>query len=791
MNIISALVVCFALLQTALHAAPPVPETSTSQTTKVDTKKNFDFTYSQAPVIDIINQLAAQKEVNVIFPVTEDLSKLKITYKNPTKMTINEAWQKLIEILEFLSLTFKKIDNDTVTIVKIDKRETTARQTWPLYIDVPFAELPDTEDVIRAIFYLHNISVKDQKSTLQTILIGTGANATGMLSLNADVQFDEKTNGIIITDKATYIQSAMQLIKELDLGGLRDAIEVVPLYYTSANFIATIIKELLPQAPTGGTNEKANQTPYFPKNTRVAALDRNNAIVIMGSPHGIDVTKDFIVKYLDLPAELGESIIHVYNLQYLDATKFAPILDQLVQQQTGGAQATGEKKTSGPQRYFKEVIIAAETIEKPVPLKPQNINSYDFGSYTRYNEYHPQRGGNRLIIAARKQDWLRIEKLIKDLDKPQPQVGIEILIVDVTVDKTKILGSQFRNKQIGSHDSLGKSVNYQSAQLNNVVLEQSDGTTCDGGTRSTCMPGSLTADSLQANLLLVAQNLAGASSGSGQTGMMLISLTDGKGLYNVWQVLDSITPATILSQPYLTTTNNAAAIVMVGQDKLLPDAASVQGVSTVIKNKSIPAFISVSVQPRISLTNNINMLVAIKIENYIGTTTDRQERNFTTSANVGNGEVLVLGGLTQRTGTVNGNETPILGQIPVVGWLFKRLAKDKLESNLLVFIRPIILEPRKDGVTNEFSQHKFNIARSNLQDHMNTLHDNRDPISRWFFKPERAVTPGAIDDYIDETQHRNLEAHVSHAYQELERPGVLRSLVQNEENPLLRTQQRS
>lgn len=790
MKYVFAVALCCASAQLALSAAP---EKAEKKTTKLDRKKTFNFDYSQTPVIDIINQIAAQKEINVIFPITDDLSKIKITYKNPTKMTVEDAWQKLTEILEFASLTFKKVDNDTVTVVKIDKRETTARQTWPLYIDVPINELPDTEDIIRAIFYMHNISVKDQKATLQTILLGSGANATGMLSLNADVQFDEKANGIIITDKANYIQSAMQLIKELDLGGLRDAIEVVPLYYTSANFIVSIIKELLPQAPAGTPEKPTTQTPYFPKNTRVAALDRSNAVVIMGSTHGIDVTKDFIIKYLDLPAETGESIVHVYELQYLSAQEFAPILDQLVQQQSPGAQATGEKKAGGPQRYFKEVIIAAETIEKPGVLKAKDPESaYDFGSYTRYNEYHPQRGGNRLVIAARKQDWLRIEKLIKDLDKPQPQVGIEVLIVDVSVDKAKILGSHLRNKE-GFNNSIGKQVNFQTAELNNVVLQQDPGSSppeCDGSTGAPCTTDAQPADALAANLVLVATNLAANTS---QAGQMLISIGDPKsprGLFNVWQILDKITPTTILSQPYLVTTNNKSATVIVGTDKLVPDAASVQGVSTVIKNKNIKAFISVSVQPRISLTNNVNMLIGVKVDNFLPGSTTRQTRDFTTSANVGNGEVLVLGGLTQHTGQLTGNETPLLGRIPLIGWIFKRQAKDNLKTSLLVFIRPVVIEPRKDGVTNEFTKHKFDIARSNMQDHLN-MHDSRDPISRWFFRPERTVTPGAIDDYIDETQHKNLDEHISHGFQELENKGALRTLVQNEENPLVRAQKRT
>lgn len=791
----------------ALLSAQGYLEAKTSKEPKKERvrkeKKDVQFIYSQTPIVDIINELAARSEVNVIFPIADELNKLKVTYQHPGKITLSQAWQKLLDILELSNFTIKTIDAETVSVLKVDKKDIAMRQTWPVFIDVPLEELPETESIIRTIHYLHNISVKDQKSTLQTILVGTGANATGMLSATADLQFDEKANGIIITDKAAQIKSAMQLIKELDLGGMRDAIEIVPLYYTSASFITNVIKELLPQKT--GTPDKPTQTPYFPKNTRVAGLDRNNAVVIMGSSHGIDVTKDFIVKYLDLPPETGESILHIYDLQYLNAQDFAPILDNLVKQQITGAQATGEKKQTGPQRYFKDVIITAETIQKPEVLKAAE-QGFSGGFYSP-PKGQPQVGGNRLIIAARKQDWLRIEKLIKDLDKPQPQVGIEVLIVDLAVNKNKLLGSQLRNKENGSNDSLGERVNFQSAQLSNVILEQTDAdkTVCDG-VNVTCDEGFGTkGDSLQADLLQVAKNLAGVGA---QAGQMLISLGDEKGLYNVWQVLNTLGSTTVLSQPYLVTTNNKTASVAVGEDRLLDDSYNVKGVSTIINKRPVQAIISVSIQPRISLTNNVNMLIGVRIENFIqGNANNKQTRNFQTSANVGNGEVLVLGGLTRDDENFSGNEIPVLGRIPLVGWFFKRNAKTKSKNNLLVFIHPVILEPRKNANINGFTQHKFDIARTDLQDQLN-LHDYKDPISRWFFHPDPHFTPGAVDTYIENTQHLNFDAHIDHtlgnnwhydrcschdhscnncvAYQaDLQKKEQLLQLVQNEENPLL------
>ena len=114
---------------------------------------------------------------------------------------------------------------------------------------------------------------------------------------------DDKTNALILTDKATNIKAVMRIIFELDKGGLRDKIEIIPLYYTSATLIENLFNTKLlakPQQPGvgAGATPTPDQVSYFPKNTKIIGLPRNNTLVIMGTSYSIDLVRDFIIKYI-------------------------------------------------------------------------------------------------------------------------------------------------------------------------------------------------------------------------------------------------------------------------------------------------------------------------------------------------------------------------------------------------------------------------------------------------------------------------------------------------------------
>jgi general secretion pathway protein D len=787
-------------IQNIRSEGEPVTTKKVSQK-RTNKKKKIIFSFADKPLVEIINELAAEKNENIILPQGAQAITTKVTYHYAEPLTIDQAWQQLSTILALAGYSIEP-EASIQTIRKIDQNIN--RQILSVYINEPLENIPDTENIIRAVFYLANINLKtsfqDLKNILQDMLSQT-AKDNGILS-------DAKTNALILTDQATNIKAAMRIILELDKGGMRDSIEIIPLYYTSSDLVERLFNENLlasKQQPGAGAGTNGGSQPeqpsYFPKNTKIIGLPRNNTLVIMGTPFAIDLVKDFIIKYIDRPLESGESILHVYDLQYLDAKDFAPVLQQiLLSGQMPGQQATGQTAT-GPKQYFKDVIVVNEIPRKTKEqLQPTTVQ----GETEQFKGLAPsegaQVGGNRLVIAARKKDWVRIKELIEQLDKPQLQVALEVIVCDVTLNSNKLLGSQLRDKD-GFNKSISERVNFQTAHLSQPILK---------------MPSAVTdqrpANALMSNLLQLGdpfgenENLAT----SAEPGSLVFSLKDSAngGVWSFWQILNNYTNATLIAQPFVITQNHQQATVTIAQQRFLAGKADSSNVAVKVGNEWVTASFTIDILPHISATGNINLQITVKINQFVagaetGNNT-RVTRAVQTNANVGNGEILALGGLTRESENIQASETPPFSNFPIIGWFFKKKQQVKQRNNLLILMSPTIIQPRLKGGIDTFTDKKLTFAQEQLDESM--CFDNlRDPVNRWFFKPNPFYGKETVEEYTKKTtqediSQNNQEQKQANNQQVVENsyaPTVcvsrgelsaqacaMKELVKNEKNPL-------
>jgi general secretion pathway protein D len=743
--------------------------------------KRFHLNFTNKPLIDLIDELASEKGINYILPQGSFAipPTTTITYHLPKPVGINEAWQQLIAILEIAGYTINP-EGDFLAIKKIDKQIVTKQPFEHIYLDEPLKNIPDTEQIIRAIFYLKNLNISSSWNDLNAIF-------TDMLSTTADIRSDGKTNSIILTDKACNIKSVMKIIQELDKGGMRDSIEVLPLYYISASMLDDLFNQKLlalkPSTPGAATPE---QIGYFPKNTKVIGLARTNSLVIMGTPYAIDLVKDFVIKYLDRPLESGESILHVYELQYLNAETFAGTLQTMVT--PAPEQATG-KVITGAKQYFRDVIVRAEKIGQTEAITPSAIGGESTGGVQPTSQ-QATLGGNRLIIAARKKDWIRIEKLIKELDKPQPQVALEVLVVDIVLVNNRFLGHQMRNRQ-GFNDSVSKNINFQSAQISQPILKSINPDIALTAESSPLRP----ADALMANLLQVGDPFAaGVNIANNATaGSLIISFQDNKesGVWSVWQLLNQYTTGTILAQPFIVTQNHKQASVSISQDRYLPGSVDTSNVSAAVKQEWVKAALTVDILPHISATGNINLQITVNVNEFVSAANNRISRLVQTNANIGDQEILALGGLTRTIETIDNTHTPLLGKIPVLGWFFKKQQKAKEKNNLIVLICPTIIEPKALGGVDTYSSRKLDFAKDDLNTHL-SFENLKDPITRWFFKPDPCFAEKTITNYTQKTIEEKYDSDLLNNRQETTENNVitqqeteqLKTLLHHEENPL-------
>lgn len=720
----------------------------------------YTFNYKDAPLTDVINEWAAHKNINIMLPQPQSPQAItaKLNYAIPGKITLEQAWKELNKVLELLGYSWV-VYNNLYNLVKISPD--IKREPLPVFVNPHLAELPDNGSVIQAIFYLSNLKIKDEttRNALDSML-------KSMLSPTADIKRDEKTNALILTDKSNNIRSVMTIIQELDLEGIPDALEVVPLYYTEAPFVEEIFKtKLLPTtpAPQPTATPGIKQAAYFPQNTKIIALPRTNNIVIMGSMKAIRVVKDFLVKYIDRPLESGGSILHIYDLQYLNAEDFADILQGLVSKTNTGQAQT--QVTGGIRRDFQDVIIVAEkstlTSSRAKTAKAGEINPSEAPSPSQGAEAPAaqsqgiEQAGNRLLIAARHEDWIKIEKIIKELDQPLPQVAIEVLVVDLSLTDNKLLGNQMRNKEGFNDSALTKNINFQTAMIDSPVLRPEIDTGITDPTNFETITD-FPANALMANLLQASTESSDLNlAKEGGVGSVVISFNDSSGTWNILQMLKARTNSELIASPYIVTTDNRQASITISQQRLVDGEAVSQVGAIKVQKENVVASTSIDILPRISLnSNSVNLNIIINVNQFLPENNNRTTRLIQTNANVGNKESLALGGLIRLSDTTQDQEVPLLSKVPILGWLFKRRQKNKEKNNLMVFITPTIIYPRDykgksfggHETHHEFTRRKLCIAQSDMSE--SVIMDNlKDPITRWFFNPDPQFAQRVITNY--------------------------------------------
>jgi len=330
-----------------------------------------DFNYENEDITNVINSLSAKKEINILLPQPAKI-KGKITFNTKEEITLDEAWNLLITILDLSGYTIVNKGK----FYEIEKNDTVVREPLELYVN-DFKNIPGNDQKIRFIYFFNNLSVQDTGSTSYTNL---DQILKDMMSTEAEGNsyiLDPNSNSLTITGKAAVIKGIMQIIDELERAGFPESIDIIQLMHTDSDFVSKIITQLLPnqQEPQfryGPLPPKVTKTGYFISDqTKVVPIARTNSLAILGPPFSVQRVKNFIEKYIDVPLESEKSIIHVKALQYLDAEALAPVISAVVKGKAQAAQAesaTSEKDGLANAIIWAEKLTPASKIDPTKPL---------------------------------------------------------------------------------------------------------------------------------------------------------------------------------------------------------------------------------------------------------------------------------------------------------------------------------------------------------------------------------------------------------------------------------------
>jgi general secretion pathway protein D len=449
----------------------------------------------------------------------------------------------------------------------------------------------------------------------------------------------QASNMLIISDRAANVNRLMRIIQRIDTGADAD-IEVIPLQHASSSDVVRVVTALQ-QAAAGGEAGKP---------LGLVADDRTNSVLISGDPTA-RLRLRALISHLDTPLEDGGNTQVIY-LRYADAEDLATRLRDQVQASvtaTGGGQAG---QAASPAARQEGVVIWADP------------------------------GTNALVITAPAEVMRSLRMVIDKLDIRRAQVLVEAIVAEVAYNRAAELGVTWAID--GTND-------------NNIVGLTKLGS---GGNISDLAGAALAGESA------IGQALAGLPQGI-LLGAGRLNSESGTNWGVVLRALLSDSDTNVLSTPSIVTMDNEEAEIKVGQEVpfltgQFTNTGAAQGVVNpfqTIDRKDVG--LTLKVTPQINEGNAVVMTVSLESSNLsragTGGAVDliTNQRSITQKVMIEDGEVLVLGGLVSDDLIQTEQRVPVLGSIPILGYLFRSQSATTEKRTLMVFLRPVIL---RDGV---------------------------------------------------------------------------------------------
>jgi general secretion pathway protein D len=671
--------------------------------------ETVEFHFEDADLQNLLNQIASLYKVifitdDMISPPPADKKLIqgnKISFKTNKPLTRKAAWSLFLSFLDIAGFTLTKESKPNIFRIVPLPNNTPIKSPIPSYIGTNPKLLPNNDQMIHYVYFVHNTSIE----TIFPIVDSLRSTVSSLKQLT-------ELQAFLLTDKAYNIMSLMEIVTELDKVTMPQSMSVLKLKRADAKDVKDLYEELTGKKDTGAASRlfparKQSTAVFFPENLRIIAYPRTNALILLGSEDAIKKIEDFVINHVDVNVTAPYPPIRVHNLRFADATSIASIMNGMTDFGKG-TPAGDSGGVRGEDKYIKRMTFTAE---------PES---------------------NRLVIQGDEEDYLMAKEILDKLDERQPQVAIEVLLLSVSVGDNKQLGTQLRSKDNGTPDS------GTSGLLGNTVKFQTSG--LYGTTGIQTVPESAVTSG--ANRLLA--NLINLAVGA-PTGNTLVSLgTDAYGVWGLLQALQTVTNTQIVATPFLVATNKTPAKVTIGQTRRVT-VATVVATATESSQDDKDANLVVSITPQINSDGMIVLDLDIRIDQFADatnfTSATVNTKRLITKTIVSNGEVLALGGLIQNNMNLNMSQTPILGKIPILGWLFKNRQDTETKNNLLILICPRILPPDSDKEANKFTNDRVIGYHATLADMMVPT-SGKDPISKFFFDPKKNSTETIMEDYL-------------------------------------------
>lgn len=535
------------------------------------------------------------------------------------------------------------------------------------------------DQVVSQIFHLNYESAANVVTVLRPLI-----------SPNNTINANPGNNTVVVTDYADNVKRLAKIVAALDAPAVAD-LDVIPVRYAIASDLAAMVNKLMDSGSGPGDAGKVS----------VLADPRTNSLVLRApSAARSNLAKSLIAK-LDQPTqELGN--VHVVYLKNAEAAKLAQTLRSVVSGDTSAATATGIGGTGQAGQGQGQGGLGGQNSNTGGGIGGNSGGSTSSGPSNPLltGSGQQQQGGggtagyiqadsttNTLIITAPESVYRNLRAVIDQLDVRRAQVYIESLIVEVSSDKASEFGVQWVGATGNANSTyrVGGLQSYTSGGNNIASLA----TSLIGGTSSTTTTPTLPGNGLSIGVF---KQVAG-----------------GLGLGALAHSLETDGNANVLSTPNMITLDNELATISVGQNvpiltgQFTTSSGTNNNPFQTIDRKEVG--LTLKVRPQISEGGTIKLAIyhetssvdATSLKNAAGITINK--RVIENNVIADDGQIIVLGGLIEDTEGDGVEKVRGLGDIPVLGNLFKYQTRSRKKTNLMVFLRPVVIRNKEQSTS--------------------------------------------------------------------------------------------
>jgi general secretion pathway protein D len=506
-----------------------------------------------------------------------------------------------------------------------------------------------------------------------------------LISPNNTINVNPGTNALVITDYSDNLQRLGRIIAALDVANAT-GVEVIRLQHGIAGELAPMVQRLIDSGAAAGAGAPAaqGQTDSGFRTTVLPEVRTNSLIIRAANPARLSLVRSLVVQ-LDQPSATGARAasgnIHVVYLKNADATKLAVTLRAALSAQ-GNSALPGSLNSS-----------LNQPSALPTPAGSTLGQSSTTPQVSTGGQIQADPATNSLIITAPEPQYRQLRAVIDMLDQRRAQVFVESLIAEVSADKAAQFGVQWMSGTgTGSNTVglLGTNFGTGNTNLLNIAAGAAAGT-------------------------LVAPTGLNVAVGQQRNGALALGA--------VARFLQTDGNSNVLSTPNLLTLDNEEAKIVIGQNvpfitgSFASAAPGSTNPFTTVERRDVG--LTLRVKPQISENGTVKMQIYQEVSSVDQNSTNSptglitNKRSIESHVLVEDGAIVVLGGLLQDDTSNNQERVPGLGNVPFFGNLFKSEARRRNKTNLMVFLRPVVV--RDGAATEALSRGRYELMRIDQQ----------------------------------------------------------------------------